>query len=144
MRGGCSGGNAHSLRVVGANILASVCPLPPSCFGHIRTGRMVVSGFSRVPRVGLVGLLRRYRPARHKARPLRGLRFQRAHRSATPVFFRLARCVARRGCALSCSGLAPLRLLRGARRPPPCTPWRADAAGGVFHSILALRSLTFV
>lgn len=59
---------------------------------------MVVSGFSRGSRVGLFGLLRRERPARRGARPESGLRLRRAHRSATPGFFRLARRIAVRGC----------------------------------------------
>lgn len=51
----------------------------------------------------------------------------------THTFFDSARGAS--ACGVSCSGLAPLRLSRGARRPPPCTPGRPDAGGGVFHSI---------
>lgn len=75
---------------------------------------MVVSGFSRGSRVGLFGLLRRVRPARRGARPESGLRLRRAHRSATPGFFRLARCVAGRGCR----GF-PLSAGRQSLPPPP-------------------------
>lgn len=93
---------------------ASGCPLPSLHFGHIRTGRVVGSGFSRVSRVGLFGLLRRERPARRGARPESGLRLRRAQRSATPGFFRLARCVAGRGCR----GF-PLSAGRQSLPPPP-------------------------
>ena len=44
-----------------------------------------------------------------------------------------------RGDPAAVLGALPLRPSRGARRPPPCTPGRPDAGGGVFHGILALR-----
>lgn len=50
----------------------------------------------------------------------------------THTFFDSTRGVS--ACGVSCSGLAPLRHLRGAHRPPPCTPRRPDAGSGVFHS----------
>jgi hypothetical protein len=100
---------------------AAVCPLPPSHTRHIRTVHMVISCFSRGTRVALVGLLRRGRPARQGARPLQGLRLRRAHRSATPGFFRLARCVAGRGCR-------GFPLSAGRQSLPPAPPPRTPAS----------------
>ena len=129
--------------------------------------------------VALVGLLRRVRPARRGARPLRGLSLRSAQRCRSAGFFSatalssaqgvrgfpLSRRLARftplppcsnarrqatffvspggRGVHGSCSGLTPLRLSRGAHRPPPCTPGRPDAGGGVFHGILFPPELQF-
>lgn len=48
-----------------------------------------------------------------------------------------------RGDPVAVLGALPLRPSRGAHRPPPCTPGRPDAGGGVFHGIIALRHARF-